>query len=63
NDESAPLLQQRLQSAGINTSVSKLQSNLLDFGRRGLGDINRASVHYYNTEEEVAEFCRVVSAG
>ncbi|MGB4248116.1 MAG: aminotransferase class V-fold PLP-dependent enzyme [Pseudohongiellaceae bacterium] len=63
SDESAPLLQQRLQSAGINTSVSKLQSNLLDFGRRGLGDINRASVHYYNTEEEVAEFCRVVSAG
>lgn len=62
SNENAQMLQQRLQSAGINTSVSKLQSNLLDFGRRGLGDINRASVHYYNTEEEVEQFCRAVSA-
>lgn len=60
--ESAPSLQQRLQGAGINTSVTRLQSNLLDFERRGLGDINRASVHYYNTEEEVETFCRVIAA-
>ncbi|MDP1930135.1 MAG: aminotransferase class V-fold PLP-dependent enzyme [Gammaproteobacteria bacterium] len=61
-DETPQELQHRLQSAGINISTSKLRSNVLDFGRRGLGDINRASVHYYNTEEEVERFCQVITA-
>lgn len=42
-----------LWSRHINTSVSKPQSTLLDMTSRALGDINRASVHYFNTEAEI----------
>jgi cysteine desulfurase/selenocysteine lyase len=59
--EAAMNLHRRLVSAGINSSVCKLSNNLLDFSRRELGDINRASVHYYNTEQEIEDFCRAVS--
>lgn len=29
---------------------------------RGLGDLVRASVHYYNTPEEVARICAALEA-
>ena len=58
--ENAESLQQRLRESGINTSVTRLSGNLLDLPRRGLGDINRASVHYFNTEEEIERFCQVL---
>jgi len=60
--ESAEALQKRLLSQHINTSVVRLRNNLLDLGQRGLGDINRASVHYYNSEDEIARFCQTVAA-
>lgn len=61
NNEAPAALQKRLQAAGINSSVGQAAKERLDFGMRGLGDINRASVHYYNTEEEVERFCQVVA--
>jgi len=61
NTEAPAALQKRLQAAGINSSVGQAAKERLDFGMRGLGDINRASVHYYNTEGEVARFCQVVA--
>jgi cysteine desulfurase / selenocysteine lyase len=41
----------------MNVSVSRLPSTRLDMEARGLQDLVRASVHYYNTEEEIARFC------
>lgn len=52
----AESLQLGLRAKGINTSVARLASNQLDLARRGLPDINRASVHYYNTDEEIVRF-------
>lgn len=61
--ESAETLQKRLLALHINTSVARLRNNLLDLGTRGLGDLNRASVHYYNTEEEIQRFSHAVAQG
>ncbi len=58
----ADSLQRRLHDSGINTSVTRLSGNLLDLPRRGLGDINRASLHYFNTEEEIERFCQVLQS-
>lgn len=44
---------ERLRTAGINTSVTARSSAMFDLPDRGLGDLVRASVHYYNTEAEV----------
>jgi len=41
----------------INVTVSSLPSTRLDMEARGLPSVVRASVHYYNTEEEVERFC------
>lgn len=46
-----------LSDLGINTSVSPPASTLLDMEDRGLDGLVRASVHYYNTEDEVERFC------
>ncbi len=59
--ENATDLQQRLLRNRINTSVVKASNNVLDFGQRGLGDVNRASIHYFNTDEEIQRFCQVVA--
>ena len=51
--EDPQLLQARLQRAGINSGLSKRANALVDFSRRGLGNVNRLSLHYYNTREEI----------
>jgi len=38
-----------------------VSSTLLDARARQLPDLVRASVHYYNTEEEVARFAAAVA--
>ncbi|MEW1843969.1 aminotransferase class V-fold PLP-dependent enzyme [Nonomuraea angiospora] len=48
----------RLAARSINVSVSRAPSTLLDMTERGLAEVVRASVHYYNTTEELAGLCR-----
>ena len=49
----APEVQQRLARHGVNVSVSLVDYARLDLPDRGLPDLVRASVHYYNTEDEL----------
>lgn len=44
----------------INVTVSERRSTLLDMDERGLISLVRASVHYYNSEEEVERFCQAL---
>jgi selenocysteine lyase/cysteine desulfurase len=55
-------IQARLHAAGINVSVSSKSSAQLDFGRRGLSQVVRASVHYFNTDQEIELFCKTLYA-
>ena len=50
----------RLAQSQINVSVSQLTSARLDLGARGLNSLTRASVHYFNTENEVVRFVEAV---
>lgn len=54
-------IKQRLTAARVNVSVSRLRYAVLDLGRRGLEAVVRASVHYYNTEDEVDRCCALVA--
>ncbi|OJF12970.1 aminotransferase class V-fold PLP-dependent enzyme [Couchioplanes caeruleus] len=47
-----------LGAAGINTSTSSADYAQWHLKGRGLDDVVRASVHYYNTEEELDRLCR-----
>ncbi len=49
-------LRDALAKAGVNVSVSPRDYTLLDFEARRLPDLVRASVHYYNTEQELDLF-------
>ena len=49
-----------LRESGINTSVVRQQNTQLDHYYRRLPDINRASLHAYNTEDEITRFCAVL---
>lgn len=55
-------VQNHLRRHRINTSVIRRQNTQLDFHERHLGDINRASVHYYNTDAEVTAFIAALSS-
>jgi selenocysteine lyase/cysteine desulfurase len=50
-----------LRTASINVTVSPARGTLLDMRARGLRDVVRASVHYYNTEEEIDRLVSVVT--
>jgi selenocysteine lyase/cysteine desulfurase len=49
----APQVQQQLHDHGVNVSVSPVEYARLDLPGRGLPDLVRASVHYYNTDDEL----------
>jgi selenocysteine lyase/cysteine desulfurase len=55
-------VQRLLAKRRINVSVSRVSSTRLDMEARGLPDLVRASVHYYNTAEEIDRFCAALAA-
>jgi cysteine desulfurase/selenocysteine lyase len=54
-------IQRRLAAQNINVSVTVLNSTRLDLEARGLSSMVRASVHYYNSEEEIERFCAKIA--
>jgi selenocysteine lyase/cysteine desulfurase len=54
--------QELLKRYKINTSISKRPSTRIDFEARGLEEVVRASVHYYNTEEEINMFINALKS-
>lgn len=50
-------IQRKLGVYNINVSVTTRSSTLLDMDARKLTSMVRASVHYYNTEDEIEQFC------
>ena len=53
-------VQSRVAKAGINVSVALEESSRLDLVERNLPELVRASVHYYNSEDEIDIFCDAV---
>ncbi len=51
-----------LRERNIHISTSWLSSARLDLGARGLDSLSRASVHYFNSEVEIARFTDAVRA-
>ena len=49
-------IRRKLMEQKMNVSVSSVASTRLDMDRRGLPSVVRASVHYYNTQEEIERF-------
>lgn len=54
-------LKAALRASGINVSVSTRPFAQIDMGARGLDKLVRASVHYYNTDDEIERFAEAVS--
>jgi cysteine desulfurase/selenocysteine lyase len=61
--EKAAAFRDRARAAGANCWTSPLEFTRFDMAERRLEWVVRASVHYYNTDEEVACFCRLVAEG
>lgn len=53
-------VKQKLAVRGVHVSASKLPSTRIDFEKRGLVEVVRASFHYYNTDGELESFIRAV---
>ena len=57
----AALIRQVLLSQAINVSVSSYAGTRRDMEARRLPGVVRASVHYYNSEEEIERFCAALA--
>lgn len=57
---SAEEVQARLARQGVNVSVSRAEYAQLDLPPRGLEQLVRASVHYYNSETEIDRLAETV---
>jgi cysteine desulfurase / selenocysteine lyase len=53
-------IQRVLKEQHINVTESSRKTTLLDLSERGLESVVRASVHYYNSEEEVERFVQAI---
>jgi cysteine desulfurase/selenocysteine lyase len=51
---------QFLQANGIAVRITERSATRIDMERRGLEELVRASVHYYNTESEIERLCDAV---
>ncbi|WP_437547744.1 aminotransferase class V-fold PLP-dependent enzyme [Sorangium sp. So ce367] len=60
--EDATAIKERLAAQAIHVSVSTAAGTLLDFEDRGIPDLVRASVHYYNDESEIDRFVAALAA-
>jgi selenocysteine lyase/cysteine desulfurase len=54
--KSSKVIRDELLRRGVNVHVSEAAATRLDMDSRGLPDLVRASVHYYNTHEEIDKF-------
>ena len=59
-DKASEDIVQALKNLHINITSTSPIAALLNKDSRNLPSMVRASVHYYNTEEEIARFCQVV---
>jgi cysteine desulfurase/selenocysteine lyase len=57
---SAGEVMQQLQAKGIAVRTVERSSTRIDMERRGLDELVRASVHYYNTEAEIERLCEAL---
>lgn len=53
-------VQSRLAEKRINVSIGFAKSTLYYMNKHQLGNVMRASVHYFNTEEEIAALCETL---
>ena len=53
-------VQKKLSAHKINVSVSLEEYARLDLAKRNLSSVVRASLHYYNNEEEIERFCNTL---
>ncbi|WP_347251281.1 aminotransferase class V-fold PLP-dependent enzyme [Legionella sp.] len=55
-------IQEQLRKYHINVSISLQEYARLDLAKRNLASLVRASVHYYNSEEEIEKFCETLES-
>jgi cysteine desulfurase / selenocysteine lyase len=62
NGHSPEEVMQRLKANGIAVRTVERSSARIDMEQRGLDELVRASVHYYNTEAEIERLCEAMRA-
>ncbi|UCE60447.1 MAG: aminotransferase class V-fold PLP-dependent enzyme [Phycisphaerales bacterium] len=58
----AEAVRRALRRGNINVSVARKEHTLLDMASRGLDTFVRASIHYYNSEDEIDRFYKTLKS-
>jgi len=61
NGMGAAAVKNKLSEQRVNVSVGLAKSTLYYMNKNHLESVVRASVHYYNTEEEINKMCKILS--